>query len=988
MKVLQCGCGRYFFAGEAVCTECGAPIHMAKSVTSPATKKKRLIVLFSILGVLILTLVLMLVFQVGIFRPRIRLPDITAEELASDTLAPPTDKENEKISKYLEKAGKRAYSHMSRDEKKVAAQFESLAALLSQGGEITPEALAEALGEDGDAFAAEVAARNALIDELISAEIQTSVDEWSKNRYSVTFLSDTAKSSAADEDIVLPSKAAHGSLTEIGPAGTTLTMCDACGFYNPKDAEVCEDCGADLSKLLYAEIPEHNETPKPVEPEDQPKYTAELLNTLANELMLHGYADIPFYLAALANIQDPLNTDVLCTCAELLKDSGHLEDALAIANHGLRIAPNEEDLLYVAGMCCIKLDDPDAAAGYFNRALRVSGGGGPGNQGMMLVSIQRQDFGSAFLYMIEGARDAFTHSIWEVYQQLKLRPDYKEISTNAFEQYTLYELMKFERNRTAFDPTLDTVGQQIELGNLVWPSRVQDWRHSCFSMLEGCMNYGLKLADAMSEETGEVIEALDILLTSKDFKDMLKRFANSSFMPDEKTEAEKLVSYEQEMFWLSILGEYVDWKLELIQEEHTKSIPNEEIDEISEMAFSYLEENWATEDLEALDGDISSLSDMISYLTVMMRVMNTFQSTVIDNHSYWTVEQSQKIVTRMNNVIDTYSDSVNKAYTETKVLLEEYWLYANAILGLIADDAIYNEYRADQRYRVATAPTVYIIETAMWSFFNIFINDGVPMLGTPADGGAVTGTVPGFPNLPVSGKGATPEALMYGDIWVPSIPEVTKEVFGLTPEEIADNLAIQQMQNANDDEERWWNSLTLQQRVEFAAYRADPNVVKKKIVLMPYSAADGPVFDFYMEDVPSTALTGEIKMQDVAKISYDTNGNIGIAIKNMAGVEVNPQDVTVFVGGNKGPDIPNLGGVGIDSKLEAGARIYGTYNYKTGQFTSGGIKAGAAARIGSVAGLEGEIGHNVVTGLSSSDIGTIFAGKKFGLRVHISWRWP
>ena len=118
MKVLQCGCGRYFFAGEAVCAACGAPIHMAKSVTSPETKKKRLIILFCILGVLLLTLILMIVFQVGIFHPRIRLPELTAEELAADTLTPPTEEENEKVAKYLQKAGKRAYTHINRNEKK------------------------------------------------------------------------------------------------------------------------------------------------------------------------------------------------------------------------------------------------------------------------------------------------------------------------------------------------------------------------------------------------------------------------------------------------------------------------------------------------------------------------------------------------------------------------------------------------------------------------------------------------------------------------------------------------------------------------------------------------------------------------------------------------------------------------------------------------------------------------------------------------------
>ncbi len=957
---------------------------MAKSVTSPETKKKRRIVLFSILGGLLLILILMIVFQVGIFHPRIRLPELSAEELGSDTLSPPTEEDHEKVAKYLEKAGKRAYTHMSRSEKKTAARFEGLVALLAQGGEISPAALAESLGEDGEAFAAKVAASAALAEDLERQEALLSPKE-SYADYRISYLSDTA---AADEK-VLPSKAAHGSLTEIAPSRSDSVMCDACGHFNPKDAVLCEDCGADLSRLLYAEIPEHEPAPEPVEPEEQPKYSASLLNELANELLLHGYADIPFYLAALANMQDPLNTDVLCTCAEILKDSGHLSDALAIANHGLRITPNDEDLLYVAGMCSILMDNPDLAAAYFNRALKVSGGGGPANQGMMLVSIQRQDFGSAFLYMIEGARDAFTHSIWEVYQQMKLRPDYKEISSNAFEQYSLYELMKFERNRTAFDPTLDTVGQQITLGELVWPSRVQDWRHSCGSMLEKCISYGKQLASAMSEETGEVVEALDILLTSKDFKDMVKRFMNSSFMPDEKTDAEKLVSYEQEMFWLSILGDYVDWKLEIIEKEHARTIPDEEVDEIVEMFFDMIDDTWGW--MEGIDMDNA---DLMTQMMVFIRMCGIMENTVMVNHSMLTVEQSVRLVTRMNDVIDEYSDSVNKAYQETKILLEEYWLYANAILGLIADDSIYNEYRADQRYRVATAPTIYILETALWSFFNIFINDGVPMLGTPADGGMVTGEVPSFPKLPVSGKGATPQALMYGDIWVPSIPEVTQEVFGLTPEEIAENLAISELQAQSYNDERGYASMTLQERVMYNAFKADPNVVKKQIILQPYNAANGPVFGFYEEDLGKPQLDGEYEFKNtiaddaVAKITYDRNGNIGISVKDMAGVSANKQDVTVFVGGNKGVDIPRIQGIGLSGGAGANAQIYGTYNYRTGQFTSGGLKAGASARISTAGGVEAEVGHNVVTGLSTTDIGVIWNGKKYGFRGFMSWKWP
>ena len=80
--------------------------------------------------------------------------------------------------------------------------------------------------------------------------------------------------------------------------------------------------------------------------------------------------------------------------------------------------------------------------------------------------------------------------------------------------------------------------------------------------------------------------------------------------------------------------------------------------------------------------------------------------------------------------------------------------------------------------------------------------------------------------------------------------------------------------------------------------------------------------------------------------------------------------------------------VGLDVAAEANARIFATYNYRTGKFTSGGAKAGASARIGGLAGLEGELSHNVVTGLSQSDISTIWFGRKFGIKTLWSWKWP
>jgi len=1018
MKLLQCGCGRYFLAGEAICPACGAPLSSARYVTDPKTKKIRTIVGISIALLLVIAVILMAVLQLGPFHPRIRLPELSVTELTeADTFDPPTEEEQAAVSEYLAAAKRGAYLNMSYAEKKTAEQLVSLIDVMARGGDIQPEALAEAIGQDGDAFRAEVdellrqakeaeAAAQAEPD-TASAPIRVSYSQLASQTTEgrlIQLAAEDTQAVSAEEKITLPSREQHGSWVQLNKKrDNNDRVCPNCSYLNEPTADICEKCGCDLARhLMYAEIEESETVPEETKEEDIPIYTAQLLNNIANELMLHGYADIPFYLACLANLQAPEDTDVLCTIAELLKTSSHYEDALAIANYGLRFYPNDEDTLYVAGMCAIKLDDPDLAAGYFNRALKITGGGGPGNQGMMLVSIQRQDFGSAFLYMIEGARDAFTHSIWEVYQAMKLRPDYAEISANAFEQYSLYELMKFERNRTAFDPTLDTVGQQITLGKLVWPTTLQDWRYSCFSMFDKCAAYGEQLIGALGEELGEVGEALDILLTSKDFRDMAQRFASSSFMPKEKTDAEEQISYEQEMFWLSILGEYVDYQAKKIEEKHLETIGNLAIDEISEVIMMYAEKNMErmmTGYDERFDDPYFLMNNMYSYMLWMVNAMTVMKETVMDNHSIaiLTEEESAKVVRLINNEINTCAKDINKSYEQVRILMEEYWLYANAILGLIADDTIYNEYRAEQRYRVATTPSVYILETAMVSFTVAYVNDGIPMLGKPAEGGSVVGVVPSFPKLPVSGKGATPEALMYGDIYVPNIGKVTQQVIGMTEEEIEEALELQRMLTYQDNYDRMIAEMTPEQRVRFAAYQANPNCVNRTIFLQPYNASGGPVIGFYSEKIPYVTGSAEMELgppgKPIAKLSYDSNGNMGISIKDMAGIETSPQDVTVFVGAKKSlwelRKLESEGvSVGLDVAAEANARIFATYNYRTGKFTSGGAKAGASARIGGLAGLEGELSHNVVTGLSQSDISTIWFGRKFGIKTLWSWKWP
>ena len=1005
-------------------------------------------VLVAIAGIALLCL---WYFKIGPFYPSVQVATLSQQELDGEVdIKPPTEKEMQEFSAYLATLQDRSYGKMSSSDKVLAADLQALSTVLvganysidditralqgwtvdyvrpdfqlavplnqqhlqaatvqdfafprpaytASAGGLNLEGLAGGLsqlsqlfsgageeGEEGTALTQEeIMAGLGEIMGALQNGVQGGENTNPLMNEALTFIQD-ALAAAEDDGLPEPMVPAHGNWPRITMIPEQPELhCHACGTSNAVDATNCVNCSALLIQPVYmVGIDTTPPPPMPPEEEYKPVMNAVTLNNIANEMMLQGYADLPYFLACMAAVEDPLNTDVICTIANLLKTSEDYENALACAEYALRITPNEEDLLYTAGMVCLKLDQVDKAARFFNRALRVSGGGGPGNQGMMMVSLARQDFPSAFLYMIEGGRDAFTTSIMDVYKRMKLRPDYKTMSGSIFDQYTLMELMNFKRNRTAFDPTLDTIGQQISVGRMSVPVTANDWAASCGYIFEDSLLHLKGYGPLLAEDVQQVAEIIGIFTNFKDLKDLEARVMGSSLAPKPKSEAEEMVSYEQEMFWLNILNDYMEWELAKIKDERNAAMAAVEgamegVD-IVELMGEMMEKNFQYSD----DGEFN----LAQYYAVISLVASNIET---NNTIMLTYEQGQQIMSYINQHAGTYGMAFNAAYEKTRILCEEYWLYSNAILGLIADDATYNDYRTKQRHMVMVNLAPYAVEAAMFSFTVYLVYPVVMTIGVSSYPGMQSGYIPDAPKLTITGKGATPYALMYGDVFVPNIPEVVKEVVGLSQEEIAENIAMQMAREQQDEYQAWWNSLTPEERVKHAAIKADPTVLTRQLILQPYGGSGMGVIGFYEESTDPKLAASYSASNGVAKLKIDTNGNVNVSVKDMVGVSANPKDVTIYAGASKGFISGNINagsaGIATGSGAKADAQIYATYNYGKRQFTSGGVKAGVSARLGSAVGIEAKTGHNVVTGLTTGDIGVIWQGKKFGIRGIQSW---
>ena len=451
-----------------------------------------------------------------------------------------------------------------------------------------------------------------------------------------------------------------------------------------------------------------------------------MMHNFAEALYVEGAYEYSTAFAALTAANAPNSYPTANLLGNLLKQNDDLHNALDMYEYAIRLAPDDEASLVNAGNVCIDLGYYDQAERYFNRALQVSEGDGPANQGMMLVSLARGDDHSAFLYMIEGAKDAYTSVLTDAYAyfrtKYKKREDYLAFAGPIMDQYGFKYLTDFTRSRTMFDPTLDTPGQQLTLDRtLVLPNNGADvWHSSLVSLYNGTYTHMMALLKVLVGE-----EAIASFMSTGDFSAMFTSEEAIAFMAENgismggmgaslgslalsmKDENSSLMdmygglmdfvettqenlgynppasitstgeNFEQEVFWMRILYDYTEYKFLELNKKYITSLEQKYVYDSLDIS------------LLKIDKEISRIEGMGQYDQIihMLSCFLTNGSPIASRQ--YTIEE----VERMGSQLCGFNPYLKKGYMDCIMLAEEYWLYTNNILAYISNDAIYNRMR-------------------------------------------------------------------------------------------------------------------------------------------------------------------------------------------------------------------------------------------------------------------------------------------------------
>ncbi len=846
----------------------------------------------------------------------------------------------------------------------------------------------------------------------------------------------------SEEELVvtLPSEQLHSSHLKIGTAKEKL-KCPACGHVNPKDAVQCEKCGALLQSSPNYVVSE------PIEPEpviagggmSEEQRESLMLSNLSNVLLTANRSTLAFYMACLACEEDPQNVSAVVSLVTNLRMHGYLEEALDVCVIGLQMDPGREELYLHAGNIYIQKDNPSAARGYFGRCLERCGFSGPAYQGMMAAYLQEENYEEAFRCLIEGGRDGYTSGLSLVYDMLKRRGDYWEFAGAVFQNYTVRSLMDFSVNRSGFHPGRELEGKVVDIGACDIPSSPEDWVASAQPMIEGGQRYARDVITFYQEDLKELAEIYNILLNAQDLKDLASGFMKifgEKYKKEKLTEAERVVSYEQEVFWLNILDDYREWKVKDIREKVENDLDGSDMEQLFSMIGNILEENKAF--LEAHDGE--SLEDIAAVLEwAMIRVEG-------NNSIAFTPEQSAVIVSKIKNALRQMGSVRNRAYQEIGEVLHDYYMYSNALLSMLADQELYREWRQKIVMNVVGDQAVCIAECCLLAYVCPMLAEPYLMVGKDTHEGfmegGVTGRIPRFPKFIISNKPQRPSADLTQDVYIPDINSISRKVLGIDgldsdakneyPEltniweiywqDTHPGVPKSEMPNPpnfNDSyqREKFWNSLPPDKRALYQTILTNPDALKRTVQLDMYCGRGQTVVSFKEENVgllnglegtakpygsnysvtanANGTLQGNVKLGSIGKAEFDSNGNMKVTIKDKRGINLGiaktGRDITTFVGASGGAELlpggseddasqngrpsGSVGGAG----LKGGAQIYGTYSLAKGQVTSGGVKGGFGAALFGLIGAGAETNYNVVQGISTTSYYFILAGKKHSI---------
>ncbi|MBP5230505.1 MAG: hypothetical protein ILO68_02140, partial [Clostridia bacterium] len=1047
---------------ETRCPGCGAaltpvaPPPAPPKEAEPKKEKKKMTpkqrrTLRIVLGVILAVLLAAAVFLLWYFRAWFFAPSLQTDAFVpTDVLhlnepVRPDEAQTQALQAYIQELSVQSYNRMDFTERKGAEKLETMTKYLSMTDPDIEKMLQE-MGLEVKNAGQESAVKGgdgtlSIGTILLKSDGSVKLSSDDPETGEAPDAAGTESAEDADLSITLAPEAFHSSgRIRLTTSDKKAISCPACGHRNPLTAEVCEKCGTRLSLSDYeadaGTIEYHGDAGSALSEE---QLESMMLSNLSSSLLLANRKAMAFYLTCLACMRDPDNVSAIVSLVTHLRMRGGLEEALIICQHGLEMDPTREELFVHAGNILVQLDRPDDALSYLNRCVSLNGFSGPAYQASMFAYLQKKDYVNAIRCMIEGARDGYVSSIRIVYDMLKLSPDYWTYAGKVFENYTIPELMDFTVNRSGFNPAAELAGKSVDISPCKVPYSPEDWAASADTIFNQGRAYLSGAVNFYKDEIQEIAQIYEILLNADDVMDLAQGFLSAfgdKLKKEKLTEAQRVISYEQETFWLDILDDYREWKIKDIRAKLDEKLDGSGLEEFIKLMDTYLEETRDT--LESID--MESMEGLAFALNFLLE-------RVEGNHSIgFTSAQSEKLVSKVKSGLQINGRERNQAYSDIAEVLQDYYMYSNAMLGMIADKELYEEYRREITFNVTTEQGLCVVENSFYAITVPILIQPYLMIGDAAQSGitkgALTGSCPVFPKFVISNRAAQPSADMNADIDIPDIRQITGDVLGVdlyhpagtsTGNEFPALGKIWEMKWRADNPDfigpapnppdfrdsyertKFWNSLTPEERVRFSRMVADPEVVNRAIVLDLYCARGQSAVHFSEEKIglanglgisgkldglglefgSDGTVSGSAEI-GMGTLSVSSNGNFSVTMEDKIsgfnfGASKTGRDVTAFVGtdfkfspkavfskdeNGNATSSAQFEGLGAG----AGGQIYTTYSLAQGKVTSGGVKTGAGFVIGGLLGLGTTTNVNLVQGISTTEVYLIIAGNKLSLR--------
>lgn len=413
------------------------------------------------------------------------------------------------------------------------------------------------------------------------------------------------------------------------------------------------------------------------------------LSNIACLLSQYGYDNLSLALLAAAVEGNPLDPTLVNNIACSLRSMGYLEDSHKLLSYAYKLAPDDLDILINLGNTCLDMGNVEHANIWFREVLDFDNDYGPAHEGLMLCYMAEKNYRVAMRHMIKAATNCYTPAIQKVYDSLRYRADYEDIRDQVLKDFTMDQIAKtYQRSRD--DISIDDIGASHPLRIPKFPTYGSP--EAFIANIDDIYDFGMSLINPgldVIKEVGQILKEAEELFNSFEsgglgglLKAIDAKSGGASKQDNPGVEDGNItlsLSYEREAFTISLLGDYLDMKVDEITGEMNEKFSKVVNDPLMDMlARSEREIKQRGDNEEAW---LQAMAD------------NWGNSFALSDETV----KSNRV--NLNQHMEAFYQTVVPAYNDMKSELEEYWSQTGGILRYVGDDQAFKTLSLERRIK-------------------------------------------------------------------------------------------------------------------------------------------------------------------------------------------------------------------------------------------------------------------------------------------------